>query len=133
MRYNETKTHLIDEICELCEKLDTSTLAKIMEIARSEQPIYLDDYIAKEFSEYHEEIRKELNHEIRKIWLKTSPGCTSPGYLLKTKEDVSEWHDVEIGGMMLDTWIAEQDPLFNPITLAMIIFEIYCGKITFHK
>lgn len=133
MRYNETKSHLIDEICELCEKLDTSTLAKIMEMAKSEQPIYLDDYIAKEFSEYHEEIRKELSHEIRKIWLNTSPGCTSPGYLMKTEEDVAVWHDVEIEGNMLDVWIAEQDPLFNPITLAIIIFDIYCGKITFRK
>lgn len=133
MKYIETKSHLIDEICELCQNLDTDTLASIMEMIMQKQPIHLDDYLAKEFSEYHEEIRKELSHEIRKIWLKTSPGCTEPGYLMKTEEDVAAWHDIEIGGLMLDTWIAEQDPLFNPITLAMIIFEIYCGKITFHK
>ena len=133
MKYNETKTHLINKICELCQNLDANTLESIMEIAKEEQPIYLNTYISTEFSEYPKEIREELNHEIRKIWLKTSPGCTEPGYLMKTQEYVDEWHDIEIDGMMLDTWIAEQDPLFNPITLAMIIFDIYCGKINFRK
>lgn len=133
MKYNETKTHLIDEICELCKNLDTDTLAGIMEMAKEEQPICLNTYLSVEFSEYPKEIREELSHEIRKIWLRTGPGCSEPGYLMQTKEDVAVWHDVEIEGNMLDVWIAEQDPLFNPITLAIIIFDIYCGRIILHK
>ena len=133
MEYNEIKNHLIDEIYKLCQNLDANTLESIIGIAKEEQPICLDTYISVEFSEYPKEIREELSHEIRKIWLKTSPGCTEPGYLLKTQEYVDEWHDIEIDGLMFDTWIAEQDPLFNPVTLAQIIFEIYCGRITFRK
>ena len=133
MKYSETKTHLIDEICELCQNLDTDTLADIMNIAKNEQPISLNTYLKKEFPGYSEEILKELRLEIKIIWLRTGPGCRENGYLMKTKENVDDWHDIEIEGFMLDTWITEQDPLFNPITLAQIIFEIYCGRITFRE
>lgn len=133
MKYNETKTHLIDEICELCQNLDTDTLANIMNIAKKEQPISLDTYLEKEFPGYSEETLRELKVEIKIIWLRTGPGCRENGYLMKTKENVDCWHDIEIDGLMFDTWIAEQDPLFNPVTLAQIIFEIYCGRITFRK
>ena len=133
MKYSETKTHLIDEICELCQNLDTDTLANIMDIAKRKQPISLDAYLKEEFDGYSEETLRELALEIKITWLRTGPGCRENGYLMKTKENVDSWHDVDIEGYMLDTWIAEQDPLFNPITLAQIIFEIYCGRITFRE
>ena len=133
MKYNETKTHLIDEIYELCQNLDTDTLEGIMDIAKRKQPISLNTYLKEEFSEYSEETLKELSLEIRITWLRTGPGCRENGYLMKTKENVDSWHDVEIEGFMLDTWIEAQDPFFNPIILAQIIFEIYCGRITFHE
>lgn len=134
MKYGETKSHLIDEICELCTNLDTSTLADIMNLVQKKQPIDINEYIKSEFIEYPKEVRDELEHEVRKIWLATGPGCQPCGYLLKNKEDIKDWTDIEIEGYMLDTWIGEQDTLFNPITLAIIIFEIYCGRICFsHK
>ena len=65
MKYDETKSHLIDEICELCENLDTDTLANIMDIAKRKQPISLNTYLKKEFGEYSEETLKELALEIK--------------------------------------------------------------------
>ena len=107
-------------------------LCKIQDILENELPIYIRDYIDNNWSEYSEGFRDDLEHEIRELWIKTTPGCFS--HIAPVSPELPEcWVDIYIDNEVPDIWVMEQGTSFNPVDIAQALFEIYMGKITFNN
>lgn len=134
MNYNETKSHLIDEICEQCEKIKSNdSLGDILKYVESKKPMTLREYIEKELKEdIYKNIMIEkstidaLEHEIRAFGLKLDSLEK-----LKTKQNknVNDWYDLEIECFSIDDWIGQYVPVFNPLLIGIAIFKIFIGEV----
>ena len=134
MNYNETKSHLIDEICEQCEKIKSNdSLGDILKYVESKKPMTLREYIEKELkNDIYKNIMIEkstidaLEHEIRAFGLKLDSLEK-----LKTKQNknVNDWYDLEIECFSIDDWIRQYVPIFNPLLISIAIFKIFIGEV----
>lgn len=129
--YKRCKETVIEDIIANLEKTNILTLYDIRKML-AEEPIPLKVYIDKHWSEYSEGFRKDLNHEVRKIWLGISPGCTDTMDCITPVEGCelieSVW-DIQINGETPDIWVMEQGTVFNCTDIAEMIFNIYIGKV----
>lgn len=129
------KNDLITEIDKLMVRANMLTLEEVKELLENKKPIYIRDYIDKHWSEYSEGFRDDLEHEIRKIWLKTGDGFHGLGYRISIPKDrtAMHWSELSINNNDLDLWIMEQGTSFNPADIAQAIYLIYMNEITFSK
>ena len=131
---NCNKERIVNEIIdEIKTAKNMKILCKIQDILKDELPILIRDYIDDNWSEYSEGFRDDLEHEIRKFWIKTGPGCKPEGYLIApcSTELPTHWLDICIENDPSDIWVMEQGTSFNPVDIAMMLFEIYMGKVVF--
>ena len=135
--YQNTREGVIEDIEKMINDANIIELYKFRKamILAKEETMYINDYIDKHWNEYSDGFKKDLNHEIRKFWLKTGPGCKEEGYLIESRENEypEHWIDIEIDGEDADIWIMEQGTSFNPVDIAQALCDIYNGKITFYK
>ena len=132
MGYKECKSNMINNI--IC-KLDTLSIDALHEIERvinKNQPQHIRDFIDATWSEKSEGFRDDLEHEIRKFWLLTGPGCRENGYLIDIIDDSLECYvDISINGQEPDIWVMEKGTDFNPSDIAQLLFFIYTDKVVF--
>lgn len=130
---NCNKERIVNEIVnEIKTTKNMKVLCKIQDILENELPIYIRDYIDNNWSEYSEGFRDDLEHEIRELWIKTTPGCFS--HIAPVSTELPEcWIDIYIDNEVPDIWVMEQGTSFNPVDIAQALFEIYMGKITFNN
>lgn len=131
---NCNKERIVNEIIgEIKTTKNMKVLCRIQDILKEELPIFIRDYIDDNWSEYSEGFRDDLEHEIRKFWIKTGPGCKPEGYLITPcgTELPTHWFDIYIENESPDIWIMNLGTSFNPIDIAMMLFEIYMGKVVF--
>lgn len=133
--YENCKQDVINEIVYNLDICDVLTLYDIRRIIKEYKPLFIRDYIDKHWGEYSEGFRDDLEHEIRKFWLKTGPGCKREGYLINPYDtDQPEcWLDICIANEPADIWVMEQGTSFNPVDIASALFQIYMGKVVFKK
>lgn len=135
MNYDETKSHLIDEICEQCEKIKSNdSLGDILKYIESKKPITLKEYIKTELSNMiddevlgnNENTMDNFEYEIRRFGSRLN-GIKK----LKTKQNknVNDWYDLEIECLSIDDWISQYVPLFNPVLISIVIFKIFIGEV----
>lgn len=128
---NCNKKRIVNEIIgEIKTTKNMKVLCKIQDILEKELPIHIRDYIDNNWFEYSEGFRDDLEHEIRKFWIKTTPGCYS--HIAPIGTELPEcWMEIYIENESPDIWVMEQGTSFNPIDIAQALFEIYMGKIYF--
>lgn len=128
---NCNKEKIVSEIIdEIKTTKNMKVLCKIQDILENELPIHIRDYIDNNWLEYSEGFRDDLEHEIRKFWIKTTPGCYS--HIAPVGTELPEcWVDIYINNEAPDIWVMEQGTSFNPVDIAQTLFEIYMGKIYF--
>ena len=128
---NCNKETIVNEIVgEIKTTKNMKVLCKIQDILEEELPIHIRDYIDNNWLEYSEGFRDDLEHEIRKFWIKTTPGCYS--HIAPIGTELPEcWMEIYIEDESPDIWVMEQGTSFNPIDIAQALFEIYMGKIYF--
>lgn len=103
---------------------DIDVLESIDQFVEECEPITLKDYINVHFDKYHSEIKKELEHEVRKIYLEIGNKFESDPY-------IDHFCELYVQGYSLDIWIHENGSLFNPCELALIIFKLWSKEIVF--
>lgn len=135
MNYNETKSHLIDEICEQCEKIKSNdSLGDILKYIESKKPVTLREYIETELGSMiddevlgrNEKIIETFEHEIRRFGYELN-GIRK----LQTKENenIEDWYELRIECLDINDWVAQYVPLFNPLLISMVIFKIFIGEV----
>lgn len=143
MSYESEKNMLLDKINTECKfNLENDSLRKVLELIRDESKVYIRDYIKNFMNEYYEDEYEEfiieaLEHEVRKFCLELGYNrweISKPFKKISADDEyISSFWELNIKGQELDTWIEEQGTIFNPKDIAIIICDIYCGKITFEK
>lgn len=145
MSYESEKNKLLDEINAKCKfNLENDSLRKVLRLIEDEDKVYITNYIENFMNEYYKDeysyeefIIEALEHEVRKF-------CLELGYnkweiskpfkkIVADEEYISSFWELKVKGQELDIWIEEQGTIFNPKDIAIIICDIYCGKITFQK
>lgn len=143
MSYESEKNKLLDEINAKCKfNLENDSLRKVLKLIEDEGKVYIKDYILNFMNEYYkdeydESILEALEHEVRKF-------CLALGYnkweiskpfkkIVADDEYIFSFWELKVRGQELDIWIEETGTIFNPKDIAIIICDIYCGKITFEK
>lgn len=134
--YNDNcnKERIVNEIIEEIKTTkNMSVLCKIKDILDNELPIHIKDYIENNWSEMSQGFKEDLEHEIRKFWIATGPGCKPEGYLIAPSDTTlpEHWTDIYISGDEADLWVMEKGTSFNPVDIAIALFDIYMGKIYF--
>ena len=134
--YNDNcnKEKIVNEIIEdIKTTKNMRALCRIKEILEYELPLHIRDYIDEYWSGYTEGFRDDLEHEVRKFWIKTGPGCKPEGFLIAPigTDIPNNWTEIVISGLHADEWVREQGTSFNPVDIACILFDIYMGKIYF--
>jgi len=133
MKNNEYKIELVNDIVKLMGT--TSNLEVLMDIKKTlieNKPLFIRDYIDKHWSNHSDGFRDDLEHELRKFWLKLSSsgsGC----YKIETNGYLNHFSDLTVRGQPLDIWIMEIGTEFNPCDIAFAIYDIYIGKVVFCK
>lgn len=133
--YENCKKNVINEIVYNLDICDILTLYDIRRMIKECKPLFIRDYIDKHWKDYSEGFKDDLEHEIRRLWLKTGPGCREAGYLISPcdTESIEDWLDIYIAGEPADIWVMEMGTSFNPTDIAIALFYIYIGKVTFSK
>lgn len=145
MSYESVKNKLLAEINEQCKfNLENDSLRKVLKLIKDESKVYITDYIENFMNEYYKDayayeefIIEALEHEIRTF-------CSKLGYnkqeiskpfkkIVADDEYICSFWELKVRGQDLDIWIEEQGTIFNPKDIAIIICDVYCGKITFEK
>ena len=120
-------------------------LDKIEHILK-EEPKYITDFIIEMFEENYgegclqdvycsDEVMYAFELSVRQIMLKIQ------GKLKTTARYVDHWSDLYVEVKYenreyaedLDVWISEQGFIFDSRELAWVVFNIWCGKVTFKK
>lgn len=128
---------------------DWDMLNKIEKIL-DENPIFLRDFVRDMLNENYgnrtdainrtycnEEIVDAFQLKVREIWmnipkLKPESNCIDHWSQLYVVDKVNSFSK-RTYTEDLDLWISEHDCLFNPREIAYVIFNIWCGKVTFTK
>lgn len=132
MSYKKCKSNIINDIIFELDKLSIETLHEIKRVINKNQPQHIRDYIDTTWSEKSKGFRDDLEHEIRKFWLLTGPGCEENGYLISIIDDSLEcFIDINIDGQEPDVWVMEKGTDFNPADIAQLLFFIYTDKVVF--
>ena len=128
--YENCKNAVVEDIIANLESIDILELYEIRKQINDRRPKTLEEFINQNYSEYSEGFRKDLDHEVRKLWLKLGPGCKDPKASFKIRDENLEcmW-DISICGTDPDVWVMEEGTSFNPIDIAQILFYIYIGKV----
>lgn len=130
--YEECKEDVINEIVYNLDICDILTLYEIREKIKNTKPLFIRDYIDEFWDNHSEGFRDDLEHELRKFWIKLSGkgyGC----YEIEAKGDVDHFTDLYVHKQPLDIWVMEQGTEFNPTDIAHALYEIYIGKVVFKK
>lgn len=128
--YENCKNTVVEDIIANLESLDILALYNIRRQINEFRPKTLEEYIDENYNEYSEGFKKDINHEIRKLWLALGPGCRASKDAFEVQDNNLEcmW-DVSIYGQDPDIWVMEQGTVFNPVDIAQILFYIYIGKV----
>ena len=104
---------------------DIDVLESISNFIKDCNPITLEEYINIHFDNYHEEVRKALEHEVRTTWLEIKNRFEpTDGY-------IDHFCELYVQGHELDIWIHENGSLFNSCEVAIIIFKLWTKEIVF--
>lgn len=136
----------IIEIIKTTENWDM--LDEIEKITKEDQ-VYITDHITNMFRKwfpitaceyndfYHEPVVIDaFEEEIRKIYLEMNRNsrCLKP---ISGKTHIDHFSELCVVNKKhwceLDLWIRERRYCFDPCLLAIIIFDIWCGKVTFEE
>lgn len=122
---NEIRKHKKSIVKELENIKNIEALENIEKYIKDCKPKTLEEYINLNFDDYHKEIRKALEHEVREIYLLINNRfCPEEKY-------ITDFCELYVQGHCLDIWIGEQCPMFNPLELAIIIFKLWTKEIVF--
>lgn len=105
---------------------DIDVLESISQFIKDCNPITLEEYINIHFDNYHEQVRKALEHEVRATWLEIK------NRFEPTDEYIDHFSELYVQGHELDIWIHENGSLFNPCEIAVIIFKLWTKEIVFN-
>lgn len=104
---------------------DIDTLESIDNFIEDSKPLDLKTYIDIHFDDYHEEVKKALEHEVRETWLDINNRFEpNDGY-------INHFCELYVQGHELDIWIHENGSLFNSCEIAIIIFKLWTKEIVF--
>ena len=104
---------------------DIDTLENIDNFIEESKPLNLTTYIDIHFDNYHKQVRRALEHEVRQIWLDINNRFeTNDAY-------INHFSELYVQGHYLDIWIAESGTIFSSYELADIIFKLWTKEIVF--
>lgn len=129
--YENCKNTVIEDIIAHLEDVDILTLYGVRRMLEECKALTLKEYIDKWWGKYSEGFRKDLEHEVRRMYLKTKPLC---GSIIEPADEsnlIECMWDITINGESPDVWVMEQGTVFNYTDIAKIIFDIYIGKVVF--
>lgn len=115
------KKNIIDNLNDI---KDIDVLKSINNFIKDCKPLDLKTYINVQFDGYHSEIRKALEHEVRRIYLDINKFEPTDAY-------IDHFCELYVQGHCLDIWIAEHGSIFSSYELANIIFKLWTKEIVF--
>ncbi len=131
IHYENCKNAVVEDIIANLENLDILTLYDVRKMLEECKPLTLKEYIDKWWGKYSEGFRKDLEHEVRRMYLKTNPLGESIIEPASELDMIECMWDITINGESPDVWVMEQGTVFNYTDIAKIIFDIYIGKVVF--
>ena len=117
----QCKKDIVDKLDDI---KDIDVLKSIDNFIEDCRPLDLKTYINTQFDGYHSEIRKALEHEVRRIYLDIDKIEPTDAY-------VDHFCELYVQGHCLDVWIAEHGSIFSSYELANIIFKLWTKEIVF--
>lgn len=118
------KENIVDKLDEI---QDIDTLQTIDNYIEECKPLNLHTYINVHFDGYHPEIKKALEHEVRRIYL----DIERIDKFEPTDAYINHFCELYVQGHCLDIWIAEYGSIFSSYELANIIFQLWTKEIVF--
>lgn len=145
MKFNNDICNIKNEIKEMVNNTYDIDLLCDIKKQMKQKPLHISEFIVEMFEKNYNsddvycnnDVMYAFEHTIRKICMELKYNvCTGEFKGLRpASEYIEHWSELDVivknYNLELDLWISEQGYLFDARELAWVIYNIYCGKVTF--